>query len=66
MFDQVSTHHYGRRFWFTSGGQMALLPAGARKGDKLCLLYGVQLPLAARPSDDGYHDLIRTCYIHQY
>ena len=65
MFGEVD-HLHGRSFGFTSGGQMTLLPSGAREGDHVCLLYGIRLPFLLRPDKNGYCQVIGACYVHQH
>lgn len=65
MFGELD-HLHGRSFGFTSGGQMTLLPPGAREGDHVCLLYGIRLPFLLRQDVDGYCQVIGACYVHQH
>ena len=60
MFGELD-HLHGRSFGFTSGGQMTLLPPGAREGDHVCLLYGIRLPFLLRQDVDGYCQVIGAC-----
>lgn len=63
MFGELD-HLHGRSFRFTCGGQLTLLPPGAREGDHFCLLYGIRLPFLLRQDVDGYCQFIGACYIH--
>jgi hypothetical protein len=48
MLSQAIVHLRGIRFRFMSGGQMELLSANPRDGDKVCSLYGVQCRFVVR------------------
>ena len=65
MFGELD-HLHGRSFGFASGGQMMLLPPGAREGDHVCLFYGLRLPFVLRQDVDGYCQVIGACYVHQH
>lgn len=52
-----------RRFAVTSKGSMGLIPATARKGDKVCVLDGGISPYILRQEGDHW-TFIGECYIH--
>ena len=59
-------HLYGRTFGFTKAGHMGLFPGDTRVGDRICLVYGTQLPYVLRETEDeGLYHLVGACYVHQ-
>jgi hypothetical protein len=43
-----------RNLFFTKRGYMGLAPIGAKEGDRVCVLHGLESPLIVRPQDDYY------------
>ena len=55
----------GNSFGFTSGGQMTLLQLGAKEGDHVCFLYGIQQPPIVRQNSDRYCEVFGAHQVHQ-
>lgn len=53
----------GRRCAFTDGGYIALVPDTTKKGDKVCLLKGLPVPVVVREVGEKY-SLVGDAYIH--
>ena len=59
-------HVHGRRFGITGLGQLGLFPGGAKKGDKVVLIFGIQIPFILREtSQKGNYEVVGAAYIHQ-
>lgn len=59
-------HVYGRRFGITGLDQLGLFPGGAKGGDKVVLIFGIQIPFILREtSQQGKYEVIGAAYIHQ-
>ncbi|MDI1487632.1 MAG: hypothetical protein OHK93_006902 [Ramalina farinacea] len=54
-----------RAFGFASNGPIVLLPAEARVGDHICLLYGIQLPFVLRKGENEGFRVVGACYLHE-
>jgi hypothetical protein len=54
----------GRVFCRTDANQLGWLPADAKPGDCVCLLYGGRVLYLLRPDDDKTYRLIGECYLH--
>jgi hypothetical protein len=52
-----------RRFFVTGRGFTGLAPAGARKGDLVCVLLGGNIPFIMRQLET-YHQMIGQAYVH--
>ncbi|KAK7963548.1 hypothetical protein PG988_010522 [Apiospora saccharicola] len=53
-----------RRLGWCGNGWLALLPEGARVGDRIILAEGGRVPLVLRPDGDGYNTFIGEAYVH--
>ena len=53
-----------RAFGFASNGRLVLLPAEAKVGDHICLLYGIQLPFVLRKGENEGYRVVGACYVH--
>ncbi|KAK8017804.1 Heterokaryon incompatibility protein 6-OR allele [Apiospora rasikravindrae] len=53
-----------RRIATTTGGDLVLVPQGARQRDVIFILRGCNAPVVLRPRDDGTWYLVGECYIH--
>ncbi|KAK8113396.1 HET-domain-containing protein [Apiospora sp. TS-2023a] len=53
-----------RRLGWCGNGWLALLPEGARAGDRVVLAEGGRVPLVLRPDGDGYNTFIGEAYVH--
>jgi hypothetical protein len=49
---------------YTANGYMGWAPAGAQKGDIVCIFLGGDVPFIIRPLSDGHYHLLGDCYIH--
>jgi hypothetical protein len=62
----------GKRFFVDEGGWMGLAPEAAQEGDRICLLFGAQVPFVIREhaNSDGNMTiekrwrLVGECYVH--
>lgn len=54
---------HGRVLFLTKGGLMGLGPAGMVATDRICALYGCNVPLVLR-EDEGHWLLVGECYVH--
>ncbi|TVY51984.1 Heterokaryon incompatibility protein 6,OR allele [Lachnellula cervina] len=59
--NQCSLH---RRFCVTNNGLMALVPAGTKNGDVVCVIRGAQTPFILRPVEGWTCQLVGECYVH--
>ncbi|TVY38342.1 Heterokaryon incompatibility protein 6,OR allele [Lachnellula subtilissima] len=59
--NQCSLH---RRFCVTNNGLMALVPAGTKDGDVVCVIRGAQTPFILRPVEGWTCQLVGECYVH--
>ncbi|KAK8100471.1 uracil phosphoribosyltransferase-domain-containing protein [Apiospora kogelbergensis] len=53
-----------RRLAWCANGWLALLPDGARMGDRIVLAEGGRVPLVLRPDGDGYNTFVGEAYVH--
>ncbi|KAK8034135.1 hypothetical protein PG993_009130 [Apiospora rasikravindrae] len=53
-----------RRLGWCGNGWLALLPEGARMGDRIVLAEGGRVPLVLRPDGDGYFTFVGEAYVH--
>lgn len=66
MVNQVSPAWEGRAFGVTEGGYFAFFPEGTRKGDIICLLDGLTLPVClreAKPAPREAYELVGPAYV---
>jgi hypothetical protein len=54
----------GRRFFTTVEGYIGLGPAEIQPGDAICILLGLDYPIALRPVYNGQYLVIGCCYVH--
>lgn len=57
----------GRKFAITEKGQMALVPPLSRKGDVVCVLYGLEVPFILRKvagESLGQYEMVGESYVH--
>ena len=52
------------RLLFTHEGYIGMAPYKAKKGDKICLLFGCRVPVVLRERVDGGFELIGEVYVH--
>jgi Heterokaryon incompatibility protein (HET) len=60
----LASFSIGRRFCVTMSGRLGSMPARARKGDKICVLYGGKVLYVIRPFGIGKYQHIGQCYVH--
>jgi hypothetical protein len=53
-----------RKLFVTNDGYFGLGPRNLEKGDRVCILFGANVPFILRPEDDHYL-LIGECYCHE-
>lgn len=53
----------GRRLAVTNGSYLALVSAGTKVGDRICILRGARVPFILR-RDGSHYVLIGDCYVH--
>jgi hypothetical protein len=53
-----------RRLCSTHDGRLGSVPAGAKVGDKICMLYGGRVLYVIRACGNGQYKFIGECYVH--
>jgi hypothetical protein len=53
----------GRRLFSTHLAQFGLGPSAMRAGDRICVLFGSDVPFVLRP-EDGWYSLVGECYMY--
>lgn len=61
-----ATFSNGRHLSETRNGRLGSMPKGTKVGDKICILYGGNLPYVIRPCGDGKYTLVGDCYVHGF
>lgn len=49
FIDRLQAVTWNRRFMFTYDGRMGIVPGEARRNDRICLLWGCNVPVVLRP-----------------
>jgi len=60
----LPTFSNGRHLSETQNGRLGSMPKGTKVGDKICILYGGNLPYVIRPCGEGKYTLVGDCYVN--
>ncbi|KAL3302254.1 heterokaryon incompatibility protein [Colletotrichum asianum] len=52
-----------RRFSTTAEGRLCMIPREGRKGDRVCLLLGSEVPFVLRPTGAGMYEVVGDAYV---
>jgi hypothetical protein len=63
FLDAAATAGEQRKRLVTTSGMRGIGPGAMEVGDRVCVLYGANMPFLLRPQEDAYF-LIGECYIH--
>ena len=63
FLDAAATAGTGRARFITAQGMRGVGPAAVKVGDRVCVLYGADVPFVLRPGGDGYK-VVGECYAH--
>ncbi|KAF7919348.1 uncharacterized protein EAE97_011680 [Botrytis byssoidea] len=61
---QISSTLRDQRLLVTASGYIGFVPNETKRGDKICILYGMDVPVVLRKNQDGTYELIGPCYVH--
>ncbi|TGO08957.1 hypothetical protein BTUL_0184g00040 [Botrytis tulipae] len=61
---QISSTLRNQRLLVTESGYIGYVPNETRRGDTICILYGMDVPVVLRQNQDGTFELIGPCYVH--
>lgn len=53
-----------QRFLVTASGYIGYVPNETNRGDTICILYGMDVPVVLRRNQNGTYELIGPCYVH--
>ncbi|KAF7919100.1 uncharacterized protein EAE98_009420 [Botrytis deweyae] len=53
-----------QRFLVTASGYIGYVPNETKRGDTICILYGMDVPVVLRKNQDKTFEVIGPCYVH--